>query len=321
MEKISIIVPVYNVERYLPECLDSLLGQTYRELEIILVDDGSGDASGRICDAYGERDSRIRVIHQQNQGLSKARNHGLDIATGAYIAFVDSDDYVAEDMMEKMLSALRGAEADMVLCNFKQVDEAGNIFQKPTSIRNEVVKPRALLNRLSEERGWTYVVVWNRLYRKKVWEALRFPEDRIHEDEWVALSVYLACEKIALISDAYYYYRVNRNSIMAQSQNIAHLDGLEAVYHRFLKYQECGWEEQLYSTLLCARRMLEGLKHMDVKTAGEKEKRRRAIMQYRHMLRNVKEPVPVNCRIVGRVPVLYFNMKKWISKMGERIHG
>lgn len=108
MEKISIIVPVYNVERYLPECLDSLLGQTYRELEIILVDDGSRDASGRICDAYGERDSRIRVIHQQNQGLSPTRNHGLDIATGDYIAFVDSDDYVAEDMMEKMLSALKG---------------------------------------------------------------------------------------------------------------------------------------------------------------------------------------------------------------------
>lgn len=82
MEKISIIVPVYNVERYLPECLDSLLGQTYRELEIILVDDGSGDASGRICDAYGERDSRIRVIHQQNQGISRTRNHGLDIAHG-----------------------------------------------------------------------------------------------------------------------------------------------------------------------------------------------------------------------------------------------
>ena len=306
MEKISIIVPVYNVERYLPECLDSLLGQTYRELEIILVDDGSRDASGRICDAYGERDSRIRVIHQQNQGLSPTRNHGLDIATGDYIAFVDSDDYVAEDMMEKMLSAVKGA---------------GNIFQKPTSIGNEVVKPRALLNRLSEERGWTYVVVWNRLYRKKVWEALRFPEDRIHEDEWVALSVYLACEKIALISDAYYYYRVNRNSIMAQSQNIAHLDGLEAVYHRFLKYQECGWEEQLYSTLLCARRMLEGLKHMDVKTTKEKKRRKRAIMQYRYMLRNVKEPVPVKCRIAGRVPVLYFNMKKWMLKTGGRVHG
>ena len=125
---ISVIVPVYNVEKYLRQCLDSVLAQTYRELEIILVDDGSTDGSGAICDEYATRDSRIKVVHQQNGGLSSARNAGLDLATGEYVAFVDSDDYIHETMLELLYQALVENNADTVICNFERVDEKGDVI-------------------------------------------------------------------------------------------------------------------------------------------------------------------------------------------------
>ena len=136
---ISVIVPVYNVEKYLRQCLDSIVAQTYRDLEIILVDDGSIDASGAICDEYAVRDSRIKVVHQPNRGLSSARNTGLDLVSGEYTFFIDSDDWIHEKALERLLLAQAKTNADLVLCNYQRVDEAGNainnVSQRPLETR------------------------------------------------------------------------------------------------------------------------------------------------------------------------------------------
>lgn len=128
MPKVSVIVPVYNVENYIRKCLDSIISQTLKDIEIILVDDGSEDNSGKICDEYAEKDSRIIVIHQKNNGLSNARNTGLNIASGEYIGFVDSDDYIKSEMYSEMYQTAEKTDADMVLCNYSY-DTNGNITE------------------------------------------------------------------------------------------------------------------------------------------------------------------------------------------------
>ena len=144
---ISVIIPVYNVEKYLRRCLDSVIAQTYQNLEIICVDDGSIDDSGKICDQYAVRDARIKVIHQENQGLSAARNRGIDAADGEYIAFVDSDDYILEDMFERLYIALTCFNTMYVTCGFNAVDPDGKILDAHAvdEVQNTPVKKRYIV--------------------------------------------------------------------------------------------------------------------------------------------------------------------------------
>lgn len=315
MGKISVIVPVYNNERFLCQCINSILEQTYTNLEIILIDDGSTDASSQICDTYGQKDARVKVLHQANSGVSAARNAGLDLASGEYIAFVDSDDFLDKNMYEQLIHILEADNADMSICNFHQIDEKGNQFDRPSSIVDEVVEPYSILERLAEKRGWVYIVVWNRLYKRKVFENIRFPVNKLHEDEWVALPIYTACNKVALTASAYYYYRVNANSIMGKKYSITHLDGVEAVYNRFLQYQEYGWTELLPSAYICARRMLEVLKTIKIEGKEERIRKKEIIDMYRYMVKNVDMRLDLKDKIVERFPSLYFKLKSLYSKL------
>ena len=174
-KKISVIVPVYKVEPYLSRCLDSIINQTYRNLEIILVDDGSPDRCGEICDEYARQDSRIRVIHKANGGLSDARNHGIDVAIGDYIAFVDSDDYIATDMYEKMLARLELDNSDMVVCNYYRFDEGSappkdGYIQLPDRVLTQDEAFDFYL-----QIGGDYVSAWNKLYKRTIFDDLRYP--------------------------------------------------------------------------------------------------------------------------------------------------
>lgn len=187
--KISVIVPVYKVEPYLSRCLDSIINQTYRNLEIILVDDGSPDHCGEICDEYARQDSRIRVIHKSNGGLSDARNHGIDVATGDYIAFVDSDDYVTTDMYEKMLARLEFDNSDMVVCNYYRFDE-GSVPPEYGYIN----LPDRVLSKDEAfdfylQIGGDYVSAWNKLYKRGIFADLRYPTGKIYEDTFVICEV------------------------------------------------------------------------------------------------------------------------------------
>ncbi len=314
MEKISVIVPVYNNEKYLHQCIDSILEQSYKNLEIILVDDGSTDGSVQICDEYGQKDDRVKVLHQVNGGISAARNAGLNLASGDYIAFVDSDDFLDKNMYERLLHILQANNADMSVCCFHQIDENGKQFDVPFSIVDEVTEPYSVLKRLAEKRGWVYVVVWNRLYKREIFDNLRFPVNKLHEDEWVALPIYTSCKKVVFTASAYYYYRVNPNSVMGRKNNIKHLDGVEAVYNRTLKYQEYGWTELLPSAYFCARNMLEALKNIKIKGKADRERKKEIVNMYRYVMKSADIRFSIKDRIVGRFPTLYFKLKFMISK-------
>lgn len=211
---ISVIVPVYNVEKYLSQCIESILNQTFNNLELILIDDGSTDNSGEICDEYAIKDNRIRVIHKENGGISSARNTGLNATKGDYIAFVDSDDYIAMDMFEKMLDIAIKTNADMVKCGFNEfninsVKRTVN-FGKQEILENDV-NGCSLLHLYFQ--NVLYIVAWNAIYKRDLAVKVRFPERLINEDNYSAgLYLYYA-KKIVCMNEALYYYRDVSNGL------------------------------------------------------------------------------------------------------------
>lgn len=234
--KISIIVPVYNVEKYLIRCLDSIVNQTYKNLEIILVDDGSTDRCSEICDTYAGKDKRINVIHKENGGLSDARNRGIEIATGEYLAFVDSDDYIAANMYAVLLERMLNDGSDMAVCNFLYVDEQEKLLEESNCdipIINECIETRAAIHKLTEAKSWYYVVAWNKLYRKEIFRRLRYPKGKYHEDEFVIHHIIQNCRLISCVKDPMYYYVQRDKSITSQSFNLGRMDIADALIDRY----------------------------------------------------------------------------------------
>lgn len=209
---VSVIVPVYKVEPYLRRCIDSIIGQTYRNLEIILIDDGSPDNCGAICDEYVLRDSRIKVIHKENGGLSSARNAGLDIATGKYIGFVDSDDYIASQMYERLVITIIANDADIVFCSY--FDEIA-----PGETKSGYVVDTSLSTSEYQDQMrfcMTGTEVWSRLFRSNLFDGIRFPHGKRYEDFIIMPVLYDKAKKIVGIEDRLYFYNLyNVNSIMA----------------------------------------------------------------------------------------------------------
>ena len=231
-DKISVIVPIYKVEKYIGKCVESIINQTHSNLEIILVDDGSPDTCGEICDAYAAKDTRVKVIHKENGGLSDARNAGIEVATGDYIGFVDSDDYIHSQMYEKLLGAILEHGADMSICSYECVDEEGEVITRENPIRTEVLSNIAALEKLADPNWWYYTIACDKLYKKKLFDTVRFPKGKIHEDQFTVHELFYACEKIATITDKLYFYLQRNNSIMSTRIGISHLDDIEALCNR-----------------------------------------------------------------------------------------
>lgn len=228
---ISIIVPVYKTERFLNACIASILAQTFTDFELILVDDGSPDNCPALCDAAAAKDSRIRVIHQKNRGLSGARNAGLDAAEGEWIAFVDSDDTITPDFCAKLYHAAQENGAQMAVCNYRQVDEALTpIREQYLHVRREVLTPEQALERSTL---LPYMVVWNKLYHRSIFAQLRFAEGKLNEDTLLIAYAYEKAEKIANIPDAMYLYRKVAGSIVNSKVTLRNLDRVEANYAVF----------------------------------------------------------------------------------------
>ena len=235
---VTVIIPVYNVEMYLPLCINSILKQTYQNLEIILIDDGSTDDSPGICDTYALKDNRIKVIHQQNQGAAVARNTGLENATGEYIVFVDSDDFINEKMIEKLYIALKQTDSDLSICNFKYTSENGKeIALKETDIKNEVLYTEEIIDKLFQNNNCGYIVIWNKMYKKDLWKQIRYPVGVIYEDEAVIHHIFSKCKKVATISDELYYYRQVSGSIMHSERNEKNLDKYLALADRLMFFK------------------------------------------------------------------------------------
>lgn len=238
--KISVIVPVYNVEKYLCKCIDSIINQTYTNLEIILIDDGSPDNCGVVCDDYFLKDNRIKVIHKENGGLSDARNAGLDIATGDYISFIDSDDYIHKDFYKTLINLIVKYNADIAQCGFLDVyEEDVDNFSKDKLYINEkitILNNNEAINNLFNKNYVNTVVVWNKLYKRKLFKNIRYPKGKIHEDEYTTYKLLFSAKKVVSISMEMYYYLRRPNSIMGKGFNIKSLDKLDAYYEQILFY-------------------------------------------------------------------------------------
>lgn len=229
---ISVIVPVYKVEKYLNRCIDSIIKQTYHNLEIILVDDGSPDNSGKICDEYAKKDKRIKVIHKQNGGLSDARNCALDIATGDYIGFVDSDDYIKEDMFETLYNLCEEKEADISIISFYEMIEDRIIEVRDSGELQILDKIEAIKELLLDTKIQSYA--WNKLFKKELFTNIRFPTGKNFEDIATTLILFEKCNKIVRLEEPKYYYLRRNDSIVGVRNYKTYYDYMEVILDKYL---------------------------------------------------------------------------------------
>lgn len=226
---ITVIVPVYNVEPYLRKCVDSILNQSYSNLEIILVDDGSLDSCPVICDDYQRSDSRVKVIHKANGGLSDARNAALDIMTGNYVGFVDSDDWIEPDMYEYLMKGIWRSGANISVCNV--ITATQYRYTAPSPQRSIVYSPQDALQELFFDRMENYA--WNKLYDAALWRDVRFPAGKNFEDILTIYKTYERAQSIAVLTDAKYYYRIRSDSISGGRDFNNRLHMYQAICERY----------------------------------------------------------------------------------------
>lgn len=242
--EISVIVPVYNVQDYLEKCVDSILNQTFGNLEILLVDDGSTDESGRICDRLARDHSRIRVFHQENRGLSDARNTGIRNASGDLIGLVDSDDYLAPEMYDRLYGALTEADAQAAVCGYLKVDAEGcpipGTDQKNYRINKAVMDGQEFVSKRFLESSGVVIMACNKLYRKALFDTVLFPEGRIHEDHFVFTRLLLPCKRIACIPYIGYYYYQREGSITNRKASLRQYDRVEAIRGNIADCEKAG---------------------------------------------------------------------------------
>ncbi len=208
---ISVIIPVYNVAAYLPECMESILTQDHHKLDIILIDDGSTDESGRICDEYAQKDSRIKVIHQPNRGAAAAKNAGLQAATGEYLSFVDSDDFLESGAYTHMVQLLRESEADVVQCAYRDVFK-NHTAEHFLSQQKNVLSTTDFLALFTKD--WTCALLWNKLYKRSLFDGIFFETGHKIDDEYFTYRVIMNAEKIVRDNRIVYNYRKRASSVM-----------------------------------------------------------------------------------------------------------
>lgn len=246
---ISVIVPVYRVEKYLPACIDSILNQTFTDFELILVDDGSPDRCPEICDEVARRDARVQVIHQANAGLSAARNAGIEAAHGAWLSFVDSDDYIAPQFYEKLYQTAQRTDADCVMCSVQNVDESGKpIDSALMRVADEVKTGREVLRKIGRDGVTPYLTAWNKLYRRKLFNTLRYPAGRQNEDVFVFAELFCQVQRAACVAEPLYFYRKRIDSIMNSAVTLRNLDEMWAYVNCFEHLQQDNEESILKET-------------------------------------------------------------------------
>lgn len=312
---ISVIIPVYNVEKYINQCINSVINQTYTNLEIILIDDGSPDRCGEICEEYALKDSRIKVIHQSNGGLSKARNSGLDIATGDYIGFVDSDDYIKDNMYEFLLQLLLKNNADISICGTFDI-EKNSYYEEEHYYNSE----EAIKLMLTETKFNTSA--WDKLYKRDLFNGIRFPEGKIYEDLATIYKLFHKASKIVYNSQPKYYYRITPNSIMNQSFNYKNMDLLDASYEliEFIKKEYPALTFIAYNRLV--RYCVSFLKTISNEKFNDKELIRNLVVivrtnSPRYMISNYKISSKLFALLISlnvHLAFLTYNIVKWLKR-------
>ena len=267
---ISIIIPVYKVEKYLEKCIESVLQQTYTNLQIILVDDGSPDNCGKICDEYAKKDSRIEVIHKVNGGLSDARNVGISKARGRYIGFVDSDDYIKKDMYEILLNLLKEYDADVSICNLYDVIYGKEYIRNKENGIQEYSRLDILKEVLLDKNIQSYA--WNKLYKKELFDEIKYPIGKKYEDIGTTFYIFEKCNKIVVTSEPEYYYLKRSDSLVNNVTESTVFDYMELILQRYLYINDNIKELKQYNdyylvrTLLTANNDIKELKQIEEKT-------------------------------------------------------
>lgn len=243
MAKISIIIPVYNSEIYLEKCIESILNQTFKDFELILVNDGSKDNSYEICEHYHKQDSRIKVINKVNGGVSSARNAGLNVANGKYIGFIDSDDYIHPQMYEILYNKLINTKSDIAICDYKKVylkDNIETILFDEKIVSKNILKFSNIeaLNQFYDKYGMRFTPMWNKLFKKTLFQNNKFEVGKCHEDEFIMHKLLYQSEYIIYIPIKLYYYFQSENSIMRKPFNILRLDAIDAYSQRVDFFKE-----------------------------------------------------------------------------------
>ena len=245
--KVSVIVPVYKVEKYLKKCIDSILNQTYRDLEVILVDDGSPDQCGAICDRYGREDSRVHVIHKENGGLSDARNTGVECASGEYILFVDSDDYIDPELVEKTVKAAEKTGCDLVMFDYIREEEN---FSLPCY--SELPEGQVLTLEKNPEILISTLSAWSKLYKRAFYLECGhwFPKGRLYEDLGSIPKIFLDAKSIVYVRGAFYHYLIRQGSIMTSTALSKNFTDRTAMCRASLDYfRDCGKWQQFHDEL------------------------------------------------------------------------
>lgn len=209
---ISIIVPIYNVEKYLNKCVDSILGQTFTDFELILVDDGSPDRCGEICDYYKTKDKRVKVIHKENGGLSSARNAGIDIARGEYIGFVDSDDFIEPFMYEYLIESINKNKCRLAVCAINYVFEDGKSISKVKNEKDQVFKFSSAILEMNKYKLFD-MAACTKIFHKSLFDNIRFPVGKLSEDFYVMYKIFDSAQKISFVATPCYNYLQRQNSI------------------------------------------------------------------------------------------------------------
>lgn len=233
-ELVSVIVPVYKAEDYIDRCIDSIVNQTYQKLEIILVDDGSPDRCPELCDQWADKDARIRVIHQNNQGVSAARNTGISCSSGNYIVMVDSDDYLASNMVRLLCEALLHNSADLAVCGYETGTQDTCQFETVECCSCELITGIQALERIyiDNHHALQYVSPWAKLYKRELFEGIQYPKGKIFEDIYVTHQILLKCNRVAVVPCKLVYYFQHPDSIMHAPFHTGKLDYLEALKER-----------------------------------------------------------------------------------------
>ncbi len=326
---VSIIVPIYNVEQYLYECIDSIVSQTYTNLEIILVDDGSLDKCPQICDEYKQKDNRIRVIHKKNGGLSDARNAGLDVATGEYISFIDGDDVISEKFIELLYRPfLQGEKIGISLCKFKPFYDGkyDSTFVENTSKNIGLELLLAQNSSLKTFLSMECNSACNKLYHRELFVNVRYPKGKIYEDVFVTYKILINAKDIYSTTSQLYFYRVRSGSIMgAKSFSLDYLNLIDAIHETIDWLKMNGYDQYVkyyYPALLMPEMYAWwGLKNV----IKEKKFARKMLDKYRQ---DVKLSMPTAYfskrkllvfKLLGKMPFVYeFYRKMMPGKIGGR---
>ena len=243
---ISVIVPIYNVEDYLPRCIESIINQTYKNIEIILIDDGSTDNSLKICKDYAEKDKRIIVINQENKGLSSARNAGLDIHKGKYIVFIDSDDYVCDTYIEKLYNNIIETKSDISICDFYRFIN-GKIIKNSYLKTHFIVEDNSKYDFLENEYYSPTNYQWTKMYKSEIFGNLRYPVGKNFEDVYLIVYELYKAKRISYMLEPLYYYRHRKDSITGDYK-MDRFDAIDALDNRIKFYEEHNLNEHIIPT-------------------------------------------------------------------------